>query len=55
MPSGALMVAGRYDDEGDSTLAIVGGTRHFFGARGTLIVHPKDEGHSRYDFIIALQ
>ena len=52
---GALMVSGRYDDEGDSTIAVVGGTAGYSGARGTLVIHPKDEAHTRYDFIATFQ
>lgn len=54
LPAGALVVAGRYNDEGDSTVAVVGGTGRYAGAHGTLVIHPQDADHSRYDFIITL-
>jgi allene oxide cyclase len=51
---GAIVVAGRYDDEGDSTVAVIGGTGQYARAHGTLVIHPQDAAHSRYDFILTL-
>lgn len=55
LAGGNLEVSGSYADEGDSDLAITGGTGRHAGARGTLRVHPRDAQHDSYDFIIGLR
>ena len=54
LAGGALQVAGPYPDEGDCEFAIVGGTGHYAGRRGTLKVHARDAAHSAYDFVVEL-
>lgn len=52
---GQLAVSGVYEDEGDSTFIITGGTGTFTGVRGTLKLHSRDAKNSAYDFIATLQ
>ena len=54
LADGSLEVSGSYADEGDSDLAVIGGTGRHAGARGTLRLHPRDAAHDSYDFIIGL-
>jgi allene oxide cyclase len=54
LPEGSLEISGSYADEGDSDLAVTGGTGHHAGARGTLRVHPRDAAHDSYDFDVNL-
>lgn len=51
---GRLNVSGTYRDAGDSDFAITGGGGRYAGARGTLHLHPRNGGHTSYDFIIKL-
>ena len=50
LAKGQIMVDGPFMDEGDSTLAITGGTGAFSGARGDMGLHPRDAQGSAYDF-----
>jgi len=54
LPGGTLEASGSYPDEGDSEFAILGGTGHYVGARGTLKVHARDAAKTSYDFVIDL-
>ena len=51
---GQLSVTGPYFDGNDSTMAVIGGTGRFAGARGTMALHARDSQGSRYDFIFEL-
>jgi Dirigent-like protein len=42
LKNGSINVAGTYNDAGDSTFAVVGGTGVYHSARGVLKVHPRD-------------
>ena len=47
---GEIMVQGSFYDEGDSVLAITGGTGAYIGAVGELWVHPRKDDGTEYDF-----
>lgn len=49
---GSLETTGDFADEGDSDFAIIGGTGRHAGAAGSLRIHPRNEQHDSYDFII---
>jgi allene oxide cyclase len=50
LPGGSLVVEGPFYDNADSTLAIIGGTGRWSGARGQMILHARDAAGSSYDF-----
>jgi hypothetical protein len=50
LKEGQIMSEGPVADAGDSTLAISGGTGKYAGARGVLIVHPRADKETAYDF-----
>jgi hypothetical protein len=50
---GQIVAAGPVLDNADSNLAITGGTGKYEGAKGTLMIHPKDE--TSYEFKYQLQ
>lgn len=47
---GEIMVQGSFYDQGDSVLAITGGTGAYIGAVGELWVHPRKDDGTEYDF-----
>jgi hypothetical protein len=53
--SGQITVEGPFQDQGDSILAITGGTGKYTGAKGVLKLHPRDAQGSAYDFDYELQ
>jgi allene oxide cyclase len=54
LAKGQITCEGPYRDTGDSTLAITGGTGRYSGAKGTLILHPRDSKGSSFDFVYEL-
>jgi hypothetical protein len=55
LADGQITVEGPFFDQGDSTLAITGGTGKYAGARGEMKLHARDEKGSEYDFAYSLQ
>jgi len=47
---GQITVEGPFMDEGDSLLAVTGGTGKYAGAKGSMKLHPRDAKSSSYDF-----
>jgi allene oxide cyclase len=54
MKSGQITIEGAFLDDGDSLLAVTGGTGKYVGAKGSLKLHPRDAKSSSYDFMIDL-
>lgn len=50
LQAGQITVEGPFMDEGDSLLAVTGGTGKYAGARGSMKLHPRDAKSSSYDF-----
>ncbi len=50
LKDGQITVAGPFKDEGDSVVAVTGGTGKYAGAKGQLKVHPRDAKSTAYDF-----
>ncbi len=50
LKAGQITVAGPFMDEGDSLLAVTGGTGKYAGAKGSLKLHPRDPTPTAYDF-----
>jgi allene oxide cyclase len=48
LKDGQIMATGPILDNADSAMAIIGGTGKYAGARGTLLVHPRNE--ESYEF-----
>jgi hypothetical protein len=55
LKSGQITVEGPFQDQGDSILAITGGTGKYAGAKGVLKLHPRDAQASAYDFDYELE
>jgi hypothetical protein len=55
LAAGQIMIAGPFLDSGDSTLAVVGGTGKFEGARGEMLLHARDTKGAEYDFKFKLK
>lgn len=53
--SGQITVEGPFMDQGDSLLAITGGTGKYTGAKGVLRLHSRDAKGTAYDFDYELQ
>ncbi|HTV94828.1 MAG TPA: dirigent protein [Steroidobacteraceae bacterium] len=47
---GRITVEGPFMDQGDSLLAVTGGTGKYAGARGSMKLHPRDATPTGYDF-----
>src|SRR5580692_3796248 len=54
LAGGQITVEGPFLDQGDSLLAVTGGTGKYAGARGSLKLHPRDATPTGYDFIYDL-
>ena len=52
---GQITVDGPFHDDGDSLLAITGGTGIFSGASGQMLLHARDGRGAAYDFSYALE
>ncbi len=50
LKAGQITVEGPFLDEGDSLLAVTGGTGKYAGAKGSLKLHPRDATPTGYDF-----
>ncbi len=54
LSDGQIMVEGPFADAGDTTLAVVGGTGKYAGAKGAMLLHARDAKASQYDFKFSL-
>ena len=50
LKAGQITVEGPFMDEGDSLLAVTGGTGKYSGAKGSMKLHPRDAKSTSYDF-----
>jgi len=50
LKAGQITVEGPFLDEGDSLMAVTGGTGKYAGAKGTMKLHPRDATPTGYDF-----
>lgn len=50
LKAGQIMVDGSFLDEGDSVLAVIGGTGKYAGARGTMTLHPQASPSTALEF-----
>jgi hypothetical protein len=55
LAGGQITVEGPFLDQGDSLLAVTGGTGKYLGAKGSLKLHARDAKGSAYDFKYELQ
>jgi allene oxide cyclase len=55
LAGGQITVEGPFLDQGDSLLAVTGGTGKYAGAKGSLKLHARDAKGSAYDFNYELQ
>jgi len=55
LKDGQITLEGPFLDEGDSIMAVTGGTGKYVGAKGTLKLHARDAKASSYDFTYDLQ
>ncbi len=53
LADGSIVVQGPFNDRGDSTLAITGGTGKYNGASGEMTLHARDGG-TEFDFTFTL-
>jgi hypothetical protein len=50
LKGGEIMIEGPFYDEGDSLMAVTGGTGRYVGAKGAMKLHSRDAKGSAYDF-----
>jgi hypothetical protein len=50
LEAGQITVEGPFLDEGDSLMAVTGGTGKYAGAKGSMKLHPRDPTPTGYDF-----
>jgi allene oxide cyclase len=50
LKEGQITVQGPFNDVGDSQLVITGGTGKYTGAKGRMLLHPRDSKGAEYDF-----
>jgi hypothetical protein len=50
LKAGQITIEGPFLDEGDSLMAVTGGTGRYVGAKGTMKLHPRDATPTGYDF-----
>ena len=55
VPDGQLMVDGPFNDDGDTILAVTGGTGSYDGATGEMLLHARDAKGTEYDFVYRLK
>ncbi len=55
LAQGQITVDGPFLDDGDSTLAITGGTGLYSGARGEMLLHARDAKGTSYDFVYRMK
>ena len=54
LKDGTIIVTGVFNDAGDSTLSVTGGTGKYTGARGTMLLHTRAGKPESYDFTFDL-
>lgn len=54
LKDGTIIVNGVFNDAGDSTLSVTGGTGKYAGARGTMLLHTRAGKPESYDFTFDL-
>jgi allene oxide cyclase len=54
LPGGSLVVEGPFYDAGDSTLAVLGGTGRYSGAKGQMRLHYRNPAGTEFDFAFTL-
>jgi allene oxide cyclase len=50
LKAGQITIEGPFLDEGDSLMAVTGGTGKYSGAKGSMKLHPRDATPTGYDF-----
>ena len=55
LKGGSILVEGPYYDSADSTLAIIGGTGTWSGARGQMLLHARSRQLSKFAFTFEVQ
>ena len=55
LAKGQIMVDGPVHDDGDTLLAVTGGTGAYRGAHGEMLIHARDAKATAYDFHYRLQ
>jgi allene oxide cyclase len=50
LKAGQITIEGPFLDEGDSLMAVTGGTGKYAGAKGSMKLHPRDATPTGYDF-----
>ena len=50
LKTGQITIEGPFMDEGDSLMAVTGGTGKYAGAKGSMKLHPRDATPTGYDF-----
>jgi hypothetical protein len=50
LKTGLITVEGPFMDDGDSLFVVTGGTGDYAGAKGSMLLHPRDAKASSYDF-----
>jgi hypothetical protein len=50
LEAGQITIEGPFMDEGDSLMAVTGGTGKYAGAKGSMKLHPRDPTPTGYDF-----
>jgi allene oxide cyclase len=55
LKGGQITTEGPFYDDGDSLLAVTGGTGQYLGAKGVMKLHSRDAKGSAYDFTYDLQ
>ena len=54
LKDGTIIVNGIFNDAGDSTLSVIGGTGKYAGAKGTMLLHTRAGKPESYDFTFDL-
>lgn len=55
LAEGQITVEGPFQDAGDTTLAVTGGTGKYMGVKGEMLLHARDAKGSEYDFKYTLK
>jgi hypothetical protein len=50
LKGGLITSEGTFSDVGDSVMTVTGGTGQYLGAKGSLLLHPRDDKSTAYDF-----
>ncbi len=54
LEGGQITVEGPFLDDGDSVLAVTGGTGNYMGAKGEMALHSRNDEGTEYDFVYSL-